>query len=132
VIKIVIERGGPTSLGIVDEASGKFNKEAIIRVRNATKILLQAVRKKYRQNRGASRPGETPGTETGELGKSLRRSARRKRDMVTGIVGSIAVFARRLELGGMDKRGIYIAPRPAWRPAMMEQRGAIDRALRGE
>jgi phage gpG-like protein len=121
-----------TDLGIVAEADKDFKREARTRVRNAAKILQQAVRRKYSQGRGESRPGEPPGRQTGELMRSVRRRQRSRRDNVSAIVGSVAVFAKRLEFGGRDSRGIYIAPRPAWRPAVAENLQRMGRALEGK
>jgi hypothetical protein len=41
-------------------------------------------------------------------------------------------YARRLEFGGRDSRGGYIAPRPYLRPAFAEQEQTIENMIRAE
>jgi len=71
-----------------------------------------------RRTHQASAPGQAPATDTGALVQSVTF---RRVDLLTSVVfpqGPGAAYARRLEFGGSDRRGVYIAPRPAWRPAV--------------
>jgi len=68
----------------------------------------------------ASAPGEAPATDSGRLVSHINFAL-----SMRGMVASIGVhdlsnivYARRLEFGGRDSRGIYIAPRPYARPAL--------------
>lgn len=73
--------------------------------------------KKYHQ---ASAKGESPATDSGRLVSHINFYIFRK-----GLSAKVGVtdmsdvrYARRLEFGGRDKRGVYIAPRPYIRPAL--------------
>jgi len=68
----------------------------------------------------ASAPGEAPATDSGRLVSHVNFIL-----AAEGLLASIGihdvsniVYAARLEFGGRDKRGIYIAPRPYIRPAL--------------
>ena len=67
----------------------------------------------------ASAPGEAPALLTGDLRRrrGSRIGAGSGDDLVMQF-GSSVPYARRLEKGGTDKRGVTIAPRPAWKPTM--------------
>jgi hypothetical protein len=70
-----------------------------------------------RRTHQASAPYQAPATDTGALVQSITF---RRVDLLTSVVfpqGPGAAYARRLELGG-TVNGVYIAPRPAWRPAV--------------
>jgi phage gpG-like protein len=124
---------GETDLRIVQEADEDFRRTGAARVDRAAMILERAVLAKYRRITGDSRPGQPPARDTGDLAASVNRTrARRVRDAFEAVVGAMAVYAARLEYGGRDSRGVYIAPRPAWRPAMLENRRRIENALEGK
>lgn len=96
------------------------DREIKRRIQTGPKSGRLYVRKSGR-NRGthrASAPGQAPATDTGALVQSIRF---RREGLLTSVVfpqGPGARYARRLEFGGRDRRGVYIAPRPAWRPAV--------------
>jgi len=93
----------------------------------------------YRRGKGrnrsrthrASAPGQPPAIDTGRLINSIMF---RQETPLTATVSSNAIYAARLEYGGGDSRGVYIAPRPSWRPAVEKMRPKlaerIERALR--
>lgn len=64
----------------------------------------------------ASAPGEAPAILTGALKKSIQT---KKEDRLTWAVIANTPYARRLEYGGRDRRGVYIAARPYLRPAVI-------------
>lgn len=68
----------------------------------------------------ASAPGEPPAILTGRLMKSTaqRIGAEAGGDLRAEFGASKVPYAHRLEKGGTDKRGVTIAPRPAWEPTM--------------
>ena len=74
----------------------------------------------------ASAPGQAPATDTGNLASHIDFATKLSRH---GIIGSVGIFdttnviyAPRLEFGGSDSRGVYIAPRPFLRPALATHR----------
>lgn len=90
----------------------------------------------------ASAPGEAPATDTGRLLGSINVET-----SPDGLSASIGVteltnvpYARRLEFGGMDSRGVFIAERPYIRPAWRENiknirnsiREALDKSIKAE
>lgn len=78
----------------------------------------------------ASAPGEPPATLTGKLRQSIAQS-----DpiwdgwSVTVDVGSALPYSRRLEWGGVDRRGVRILPRPYFAPAALASEPEIERIL---
>jgi hypothetical protein len=77
----------------------------------------------FKKTYQASAEGEAPAIPTGGYRDSVivefvAPSHRR--------VGSYDKRARRLELGGMDKRGVYIGPRPHLRPALDKAAAKVD------
>lgn len=80
----------------------------------------------------ASAPGEPPSPDTYRYLNSWETQVVTKPDgSVEAQVGSTLwnVFGRRLELGGKDKRGIYIAPRPHVRVVYEDAQVEIDKDL---
>jgi hypothetical protein len=78
----------------------------------------------------ASLPGDPPALDTGRLRGSVDHTEPKvTRHAVEAQVGTNVEYARRLERGGRDSRGRYIAPRPEWEPAFRESEAAIDAAL---
>lgn len=66
----------------------------------------------------ASAPGEYPASDTGRLANSISIDVRDQGDTIAvgpGIASDV-VYARRLEFGGTDSRGVTIEPRPYVRP----------------
>lgn len=75
----------------------------------------------------ASAPGEPPAPDTGALKRAIgHQYPTTEAGTIRGMVGTNAVQARRLEYGGRDGRGVYIAPRPAWGPATLEAEARMD------
>lgn len=93
----------------------------------------------------ASAPGEPPAVLFGALRNSIGHTGPEKVSQfeLEGEVGSglgqsstdgspdpSKSYARRLELGGADSRGRYIAPRPYMTPSAEEAEPKIDRIIR--
>jgi len=70
----------------------------------------------------ASAPGESPATDSGRLVSHINMFLfRRGLSAKAGVTDMSDVrYSRRLEFGGRDKRGVYIAPRPFVRPALIK------------
>lgn len=78
----------------------------------------------------ASRAGEPPAVMTGRLRADIGHEGPKwDGDTVTAEVGTNVEYAHRLEVGGRDARGVYIAPRPYMRPALEQARVAIEARL---
>lgn len=78
----------------------------------------------------ASAPGEPPAWMNGDLAKSITHSAPKWEGWIVWTeVGSNKVYARRLEWGGIDSRGIRILPRPYFAPVVLREEEAISRIL---
>lgn len=80
----------------------------------------------------ASAPGEPPAPDTRKYLESWDSEVVALPDGGVAVqVGTPlwSVFGRRLELGGRDKRGIYIAPRPHVRPVFENAENEIARDL---
>lgn len=89
----------------------------------------------------ASAPGEPPASLFGNLRNSVGHDGpKRKGNTIGGRVGpglgtdlgadeqdAAKGYARRLELGGVDSRGIRILPRPYMEPSVKEARPEINR-----
>jgi len=78
----------------------------------------------------ASAPGEAPATDSGRLASHINftLSERGMKASVGVNDATNIVYAARMEFGGKDSRGVYIAPRPYIRPAL--RRKAQDIVLR--
>jgi hypothetical protein len=81
----------------------------------------------------ASAPGEAPATDTGNLVTNLNaryfENDLRAEIGIHDLTTNGAPYARRLELGGRDKRGVYIAPRPFLQPAYDKNVKQIVKAI---
>lgn len=78
----------------------------------------------------ASAPGEPPAVLYGRLRNSIAHTDPAwDRDTVESETGTNVRYARRLEHGGRDRRGVYIAPRPYFRPAIEQAEPSIERRL---
>lgn len=86
-------------------------KQAMQGTRSGKIYPIPGTRRTYR----ASAPGEPPAVLTGNLKNSIYTMREGKHRWVVG-VGT--AYAARLEFGGTDKNGVYIAPRPYLRPAV--------------
>jgi hypothetical protein len=73
-------------------------------------VYIGGMRRKHQ----ASAPGEAPAILTGALDRSLDVTKVR---LYHWRFSARTPYARRLEWGGIDSRGVYIAPRPYLRPA---------------
>ena len=71
-----------------------------------------------------SKPGEPPFVQSGNLrasyGYRVNVVSKDRFSLEVGAIrgGGLVKYARRLELGGSDSRGIYIAPRPVLFPTL--------------
>lgn len=78
----------------------------------------------------ASAPGEPPAVLWGKLRQSITHSPPQWEGWVVWTeVGTNVVYARRLEWGGIDSRGIRILPRPYFAPTILREEEAVDRIL---
>lgn len=78
----------------------------------------------------ASAPGEPPAVLFGRLRQSITHSAPVWDGWIVSTeVGSNVVYARRMEWGGIDSRGIRILPRPYFAPTILREEEAIERIL---
>lgn len=78
----------------------------------------------------ASAPGEPPAVLFGALRQSITHSPPRWDGWIVWTeVGSNKVYARRLEWGGIDSRGIRILPRPYFAPTILREEEAIGNIL---
>lgn len=73
----------------------------------------------------ASAPGQPPAADTGTLRRSWQMGSAIASRGVEGSrrtyrIGSAVRYAMRMEYGGSDSRGVYIAPRPYVRPTLEE------------
>lgn len=78
----------------------------------------------------ASAPGEPPAVLFGRLRQSITHSPPVWDGWVVSTeVGSNVVYARRMEWGGIDSRGIRILPRPYFAPTILREEQAIEKIL---
>lgn len=81
----------------------------------------------------ASAPGEAPARLFGRLFNSITHDPPKwTGNEVTSEVGTNVEYARRLEQGGRDSRGIYIAPRPYMEPSIRKAEPKWDAMLERE
>lgn len=119
------------ALGLLSKVEGYLSvrkMQALLSMRGSGKI--------YRSKTGsgkhqASAPGEPPSTDTSKYRDSWKTVFI---ETPTGgylTIGSTLwnVFGRRLELGGADKKGVYIAPRPHVRVLYANAEAEIERDL---
>jgi len=114
---------------------------AVVLIQGKVRQLINRGQKKRRSgNRyvglDPSKPGEPPKKLSNLLFTSIATEVIRQKRQVIGVVGTNVKYARRLELGfvGTDRLGRRInqAPRPYLRRAMLENRDAVSRILRGK
>jgi len=82
----------------------------------------------------ASAPGEPPAPMSGKLRQSITHTdVVWNGDEASAEVGSNRPYARRLEFGGVDSRGIRILPRPYFSATWIEEQdkiqGMLDKAV---
>lgn len=78
----------------------------------------------------ASAPGEPPARLYGDLARSITHSAPRWEGWtISSEVGTAMLKARRLEYGGVDKRGVRILPRPYFAPTVLREERAMEAIL---
>lgn len=89
-------------------------------------------RRKNPPRHQASAPGEPPAVLFGQLRQSIHHSAPKWEGWtVSTEVGTNRPQARRLEWGGVDARGIRIAPRPYMEPSALRAEPQIETILEG-
>lgn len=123
----------PQMIAANDEAVGILAAEIRTNLSRTTGTG-RPYRGKKRKGQRAAGPGAAPVRQSGELYRSVKEMAsRRKGSRVEGYVRIDHPGAGRLEFGGRDKRGRYHPPHPFARPADVTAepkiREAIDRAL---
>lgn len=143
--------------GLGEEALQELRPEAehnvlraAIHLVNAIKVTLTGERsgRTYKVSKTgrlhvASAPGEPPAVLYGNLRNSIGMSAIRWEGMTVtvevgvglgakaGNVDPERTYARRLELGGLDSRGVRILPRPYIEPTVVREEQALNALLEG-
>lgn len=101
--------------------------------RSSFKGAPPGVRNKPRSNptrHQASAPGEPPARLYGDLARSITHSSPRWEGWtVSSEVGTAMAKARRLEYGGVDKRGIRLLARPYFAPTVLREEAAMEAIL---
>lgn len=78
----------------------------------------------------ASAPGEPPAVLFGKLRQSIATSKAQWDGWSVEVeVGTNVPYARRMEWGGVDRRGVRILPRPYFGPTALKEQDALDRIL---
>lgn len=81
----------------------------------------------------ASAPGEPPAVMLGDLRKYVNASTPKVEGpevrASVGVDGAVVPYARRLELGGRDSRGVFIARRPYLISTFLEQETRAHRIM---
>jgi len=109
-------------IDLADEMEEDFRKDATAAVRKGVDIYVDAAKATLRRTGSrVSRPGETPGVDTGELERSIKRGrVRLGRDKrtVTGQVVSDKSYeeVNSVEYGHVNADGTRTLPRPFLRP----------------
>lgn len=91
------------------------------------------VRTKDGKMHTASAPGQAPAVDMGQYRASFTSYVEVEGNIVSAVWGSYLwkTRGRRLEFGGRDSRGGYIAPRPHVRRALAQAAPSIENRLRG-
>lgn len=109
-------------IDLADELEEDFRKDARAAVQKGVTIYVDAAKATLRRTGSrVSEPGETPGMDTGELEKSIKRGSvrlgRDKRSVTGQVVSSLSyeeVFS--VEYGHTNRDGTRTLPRPFVRP----------------
>jgi hypothetical protein len=123
-------------LDLAGELEDDFRKEAVSVVREGVDMLVTETRAKARQTGSrVSEPGETPGVQSGDLEKSIRRGrVRLGRDKVSvsGEMVSTLTYpeVNGVEYGHVKPTGQRVLPRPFLRPAAAEVEPKIETLFR--
>lgn len=114
--------------GFEDDLAEEFFPRAEAAVDRAADRMVIAIQATLSRT-GEPRAGAAPAKRTGELRLSIQRKpVRRRASSVSAEYGSDLPQAGRLEFGGKDRRGRYLAPHPYVRPTE-EQIGAELQAI---
>jgi hypothetical protein len=124
---------------VIEKLTDGKRSGKIYYVPSQKRIAEGQTRRKARKNPRtyqASAPNEPPAVMRGKLAQNINRSkVEREGDEVRVWIGvdlAKVPYARRLEFGGVDKRGVNIEKRPYLRPTFLEQESAIDQILQRE
>jgi hypothetical protein len=98
---------------------------------SAQRMILKSSNGRKYGRHTASRAGDAPNKDTGELIRNIRVSAGKGniKKGYSATVRAVTPYAMRLEYGGKDKRGVYIAPRPFMRPALAANQDKINKLV---
>lgn len=110
-------------------------------IKPASAANLKQKRRKNPTRYIASAPGEPPASPTGTLRDSMgfSRPAWRGWNLEMDVGSGLGVggdgeenpaYARRMELGGVDSRGVKIAPRPYMAPTALRMEPILDRIFK--
>lgn len=130
---LILENEVKRTLG--PDSGPRTGRIYVVPASSARRKVGKSGRAKPRKNpprHQASAPGEAPATLFGTLRQSIHHSPPKWEGWtVSTEVGTNQPQARRLEWGGVDKRGIRILPRPYMEPSTLRAEGAIEAALEG-
>jgi len=109
-------------IDLADELEEDFRKDATDAVRKGVDIYVDAAKANLRKTGSrVSKPGETPGVDTGELERSIKRGpvrfGRNKRSVIGQVVSSLSYEeVNSVEFGHVNRDGTRTLPRPFLRP----------------
>lgn len=114
-------------------------RRAVIRLTAGVQLTLTGARhgRVYRVSKTgrlhvASAPGEAPAVLYGRLRQSIAWTEPTwEGNTVSAEVGTNVEYARRLEWGGVDGRGVRLLPRPYMEPTVQRMAGEIAAILEG-
>lgn len=123
-------RVGGEKLDLANELREEFHREAKDAVSAGADILLEHSRRKAEAyGPGPAPPGSTPGTDSGDLVRLMKRRAPRVRGDVVSAAVKYAPHAHLVEYGYTKPTGQRVLPRPFVRPAVKSAQPEIDRVL---
>ena len=140
-LKAFSERLGEVASDVAKEVRKAINQGALmvktdaiksIKKISAGRVYRRGTSKKKTKTHIASKPGDAPNVDTGNLWRNIRVSTG-KQIMARGYyaeVKAVTPYAVRLEFGGADKKGRYIKPRPYMGPAMEKNVDKIQALLK--
>lgn len=109
-------------IDLADELEEDFRKEARAAVQKGVAIYVDELKATLRRTGSrVSEPGETPGADTGELERSIKRGpvrlGRDKRSVTGQVVSSLSYEeVNSVEFGHVNRDGTRTLPRPFLRP----------------
>lgn len=130
-MSVRVEVYGDNLLDVADELLDEMIEPAKAAVKDARDIVFdEAKRLLNRRTSGPAIEGEAPVRRTGELERSLKKTAVSvKGRVVSAGFSSKHPGAMRLEHGFVDKRGVRTLPHPWLRPSFENAKGRVEARL---